>query len=50
MRWLVLGMILVTALVIVLAILVATSGGDKKRERVPRVRSPEAGWVMPVRG
>ena len=49
MRWLIVGMILVTVLVIVLAVVVATSGGDKKRERVPKINSPPAGWVMPVR-
>jgi hypothetical protein len=37
MRWIVLGMLLVTALIVALAVIAGTGSGKHKRERAPRV-------------
>jgi hypothetical protein len=49
MRWMVLAMVLITALIVVLAVMIgsATSGGGR-RQRVPRLRGGQAPTSMVI--
>jgi hypothetical protein len=45
MRWIVLGMVLLTALIVVVAVMVGTGGGKDKKHRTPRVPKATAALV-----
>jgi len=50
MRWVILAMVLMTALIVVLAVMIgsATSGGGRNRARVPRLRQGQQPTSMVI--